>query len=257
VVVPTWAWFACHIRDPPEIGRHNRAHRRAASWAATEIGRRRLRRRAREDARQFNGRMPHPAGGSHALPCRARRSAEPDSARRLEIMCPDAASETLGLCRPCGSETPARQGDLRERRHNPEVGTIGVLFSGFAVSTTSLLWAVAARHGHVLWSRCLLREHRDCPSVAALVPMHVRAGTRHEDMSTTSEPRNRNALGAAIKRTPIEPTSAQRRIGRGRPIAWRVGSASLCVRNRAVDSRPVRSGALGRHHRVSQPPTPV
>ena len=59
------------------------------------------------------------------MPCRTLRSAVLDSARRLEITRPHAASETLGLCRPCAPETPARQGDLPERRHNPEVGTIG------------------------------------------------------------------------------------------------------------------------------------
>jgi hypothetical protein len=122
-------------------------------------------------------------------------------ARRLD--CAD-------LVRP---KTPTRQGDLPKRRHNLEVGTIGVLLSGFDVSTTSLLWA---------WRRVVdsfsgagVSDASTAIAIPSLrfLPMHARAGIPHEDMSTTSDSRNRNTLGTPIKRTPIEPMSPQRRIG--------------------------------------------
>jgi hypothetical protein len=95
--------------------------------AATALGPRRLRHRGREDLRSWTYGSPYRQRVRVRLPCRARRSASPKSARRLKTMRPDAASGTRGLCRPHASETPAWQGDLPECRHNPEVGTIGVV----------------------------------------------------------------------------------------------------------------------------------
>ena len=68
----------------------------------------------------------------HAANGSAKTAAEPwlplqTSARPSPVSAEQGSARPAGLCRPRDRETPAPQGIPRQRRHNPKVGTIGVV----------------------------------------------------------------------------------------------------------------------------------